>query len=34
MQPKIEKKCFVSEVIASEMISLKSPYEEQDTFHW
>ena len=33
MQQKIEKKFFVSEIIASELVSLNCPYEEQDTFH-
>ena len=33
MHHKIEKKYFVSEIIASELVSLNFPYEEQDTFH-
>ena len=33
MQQKIEKKFFVSEIIASELVSLNCPYDEQDTFH-
>ena len=33
MQQKIEKRIFVSEVIASELVSLNCPYEEQDNFH-
>ena len=33
MQQKIQKKFFVSEIIASELVSLNCPYEEQDTFH-
>ena len=33
MQQKIEKKFFVSEIIASELVSLNCPYEEQHTFH-
>ena len=34
---KIEKKkekSFFSEIIASELVLLNSPYEEEDTFHW
>ena len=34
MHQKNMKKLFVSEIIASELVSLNSPYEEQDTFHW
>ena len=34
MQQKIEKNFFVSEIIASKLVSLNSPYEEQDIFHW
>ena len=34
MQQKIQKKFFVSEIIASELVSLNCLYEEQDTFHW
>ena len=34
MQQKNEKIFFVSEIIASELVSLNCPYEEQDTFHW
>ena len=33
MQSKIEKKLFVSEVIASELLSLNCLYQEQDTSH-
>ena len=33
MHQKNMKKLFVSEIIASELVSLNSPYEEQDTFH-
>ena len=42
MQQKIEKNFFVSEIIseifvyeiiASELVSLNCPYEQQDTFH-
>ena len=33
MQQKIPKKFFVSEIIASELVSLNCPYDEQDTFH-
>ena len=33
MQKKIEKKSFVSEKIAYELVSLNCPYEEQDTFY-
>ena len=33
MQQKIEKKFFVSEIIAPELVSLNCPYDEQDTFH-
>ena len=33
MQQKIEKNFFVSEAIASELVSLNCAYEEQDTFH-
>ena len=32
MQQKIEKKFFVSQIIASELVSLNCHYEEQDTF--
>ena len=31
--PKIEKKFFVSAIIASELLSLNCSYEEEDTFH-
>ena len=33
MQQKIEKKFFVPEIIPSDLVSLNSSYEEQDTFH-
>ena len=33
MQQKLEEKFFVSDIIASELVSLNCPYEEQDTFH-
>ena len=33
MQKKIDKKFFVSQIIATQLVSLKCPYEEQDTFH-
>ena len=33
MQQKLEEKFFVSDIIASALVSLNSPYEEQDTFH-
>ena len=33
MQQKIQKKFFVSEIIACELVSLNCPYKEQDTFH-
>ena len=33
MQQKNEKIFFVSEIIASELVSLNCPYDEQDTFH-
>ena len=33
MQQKTQKRFFVSEKIASELVSLNCPYEEQDTFH-
>ena len=33
MQQKTEKTFFVSEIIASELVSLNCLYEEQDTFH-
>ena len=33
MQQKTEKKVFVSEIIASEFVSLNCPDEKQDTFH-
>ena len=33
MEQKIEKNFYVSEIIASELVSLNSPYEEQNTFH-
>ena len=33
MQQKISKSFFVSEIIASELVSLNILYEEQDTFH-
>ena len=34
MQQKLDKNFFVSEIIASKLVSLNCPYEEQDTFHW
>ena len=33
MQQKIDKKFFVSQIIASELPSFNCPSEEQDTFH-
>ena len=33
MKQKTEKTFFVSEKIASELVSLNSPYDQQDTFH-
>ena len=33
MQQKIEKKFFVSQIIASELVSLYCHYEEEDAFH-
>ena len=33
MQEKTEKKFSISEIIAYELVSLNSPYEEQDSFH-
>ena len=33
MQQKIGEKLFVSDIIPSELVSLNSSYEEQDTFH-
>ena len=33
MHQKTQKKRFVFDIIASELVSLNSPYEEQDTFH-
>ena len=33
MQQKIEKMFFVSQIIASELVSLNCHYEEQDTFY-
>ena len=33
MQQKIEKKFFVSEIIAYELVSLNCLSEEEDTFH-
>ena len=33
MHENIEKKIFVPEIIASQLVSLTCPYEEQDTFH-
>ena len=33
MLPEIEKKFFVSQIIASVLVSLNCLYEEQDTFH-
>ena len=33
MQQKTENKFCVSETIASELVFLNCPYEEQDTFH-
>ena len=32
MQPEVEKKCFVSDIIASELVLLNCLYSEQDTF--
>ena len=32
MQLKIEENFFVYQIIASELVSLSCPYEEQDTF--
>ena len=32
MQQETDKKFFLSEIIASELVTLKCPYEEQDTF--
>ena len=34
MQQKIQKKFFVAEIIASKLVSLNCPYEEQNSFHW
>ena len=34
MQQKLEKKFFVSQIIATQLVSLNCPYQEQDTFHW
>ena len=34
MQQKIQENFFVPEIIAFELVSLNSPYEEQDTFLW
>ena len=33
MLQEIEKKIFVSEIVASELVSLNCPYEKPDTFH-
>ena len=33
IQLKTEKKFFVSEKIASELVTLNCPFEDQDTFH-
>ena len=33
MQQKIQKRFFVSEIIASELVSLNCNYKEQNTFH-
>ena len=33
MQQRIQKKFFVSEIIASELVSLNCLYEDQDAFH-
>ena len=33
MQQKIVEKFFVSDIIASELVSLTCLYSEQDTFH-
>ena len=33
MQQKIQKNFFLSEIIASELVSLNHPCEEQDPFH-
>ena len=33
MQQKVDKNFFVSQIIASELVSLKCLYSEQDTFH-
>ena len=34
MEQEIQKKYFLSETIASELVSLNCLYYEQDTFHW
>ena len=34
MQQKIEKNFFFYEILASKLVLLNSPYEEQDIFHW
>ena len=33
MQQKLDKNFFVSKIIASKLVSLNCPYEEQDTFY-
>ena len=33
MQQKTQKKFFLSDITAYELVSLNCPYEEQDTFH-
>ena len=33
MQQKAEKSFFYSEIIASQLVSLNCPYEEQETSH-
>ena len=33
MQQKLEENFFVSDIIASALVSLNCQYEEQDTFH-
>ena len=34
MHQEIEKKFFVFEINASELVSLNCLYQEQDNFHW
>ena len=34
MHEKIQKMFFLSEIIASELVSLNFPCGEEDTFHW